>query len=165
MIFMTKFASRLECPSPLQQKKLNGRILPNYNRTAWRCLCNIFNFCLYFCHGPNLFRELLWSLNFVPLRGMGRDRDSWEVHLYSHLWEGNHNELDAIAQTIHVTDVRDPTYRKAYWIEKLKCYRHQWRRNLGATGLAGPQTLYLGRRHIDRPPLKNRYGNSVQSAF
>ena len=25
-------------------------------------------------------------------------------------------------QTIDVTDVRDPTYREALWIEKLKCY-------------------------------------------
>ena len=44
-------------------------------------------------------------------------------HLNAHFWKDGHGGLnDVIVQIIDVTDVRDPTYREAFWTEKLKCY-------------------------------------------
>ena len=44
-------------------------------------------------------------------------------HLYAYFWEDCHDGLnDVIMQIIDVTDVRDPTRREAFWIEKRKCY-------------------------------------------
>ena len=40
-------------------------------------------------------------------------------HLYAHFWEDGHKCLkDANTQIIDVTNVRDTTYREAFWIEK-----------------------------------------------
>ena len=49
-------------------------------------------------------------------------RDICGEHLYAHFWEDRHGGLnDVMVQIIDATDVRDRTYREAFWIEKSKC--------------------------------------------
>ena len=44
-------------------------------------------------------------------------------HLYLHFYEKGHVGLEDLhVQIIDVMDVRDPTVRERYWIQKLKCY-------------------------------------------
>ena len=46
-------------------------------------------------------------------------------HLYAHFFGDGHIGLgDVSVQIIDVTDVRDPTVREGFWIQKLKCYVH-----------------------------------------
>ena len=41
-------------------------------------------------------------------------------HLYAHFWEDGHKGLkDVSAQIVDVTNVRDPSCREAFWIEKF----------------------------------------------
>ena len=50
-------------------------------------------------------------------------RGIWGEHLYAHVFEDGHIGLgDGSVQIIDVTDVRDPTVREGFWIQKLKCY-------------------------------------------
>ena len=44
-------------------------------------------------------------------------------HLYAYIFEDEHIGLgDLSVQIIDVTDVRDPTVKEGFWIQKLKCY-------------------------------------------
>ena len=44
-------------------------------------------------------------------------------HLYARFLEDRHIDLEDLSvKIIDVTDVRDPTARESFWIEKLKCY-------------------------------------------
>ena len=44
-------------------------------------------------------------------------------HLYAHFLEDEHIGLEDLSvKIIDVADVRDPTAREGFWIEKLKCY-------------------------------------------
>ena len=44
-------------------------------------------------------------------------------HLCAHFFEDEHIGLEDLSvKIIDVTDVRDPTAREGFWIEKLKCY-------------------------------------------
>ena len=50
-------------------------------------------------------------------------RDICGEHLYADFWEDGHGGFnDVMMPVIVVTDVRDPTYMEAFWIENLKCY-------------------------------------------
>ena len=44
-------------------------------------------------------------------------------HMYAHFFEDEHIGLgDVSFKVIDVTDVRDPTARERFWIQKLKCH-------------------------------------------
>ena len=52
-----------------------------------------------------------------------RQRGICGKHLYAYFFEDEHIGLgDVSVKIIDVTDVRDPTVREGFWIEKLKCY-------------------------------------------
>ena len=51
----------------------------------------------------------------------GGQRGICSEHLLAHFWENDHKELDDVCvQVIDVTNIRDPTCREAFWIDKLK---------------------------------------------
>ena len=69
--------------------------------------------CMYVC-------MYAWEGNVKAWEGQ---RGICGEHLYAHFWEDDHGGLnDVMVQIIDITDARDPTYREAFRIEKLKCY-------------------------------------------